>query len=134
MKPKVVIVGGGPAGLFTALFLDTKLFDVTIIEKEKTIARKFLVAGNGGFNLSNHLPTNELIKQYSPPLFLKPAITYFNNSNLQDFFDTIGIKTFVGSSGKIFPTPPTKPIEVIQAITKKTKTKRRFYHYPTKTN
>ena len=53
MKKKLSIIGGGTAGLFTASFLNTDIYDVTIFEQKSSIARKFLVAGKGGFNLTH---------------------------------------------------------------------------------
>ena len=48
MKKTVAIIGGGPAAMLCASFLDKNKFDVTIYEKNKTLGRKFLVAGKGG--------------------------------------------------------------------------------------
>ncbi|HAP70457.1 MAG TPA: aminoacetone oxidase family FAD-binding enzyme, partial [Flavobacteriales bacterium] len=53
MKKSVSIIGGGSAALFLAAFLDSKKFQVTIFEKNKSLGRKFLVAGDGGFNLTH---------------------------------------------------------------------------------
>ena len=47
IKKSIVIIGGGPAAMMLACTLDPNLFDVTIVDKEKTIGRKFLVAGKG---------------------------------------------------------------------------------------
>ncbi|MDI1304775.1 MAG: NAD(P)/FAD-dependent oxidoreductase, partial [bacterium] len=51
MKKSVSIIGGGPAALLLAAFLDPQQFNVTIFEKNKTLGRKFLVAGKGGLTL-----------------------------------------------------------------------------------
>ena len=53
MKKSVAIIGGGPAAFAAAAFLDPALFNVTIYEKNKSLGRKFLVAGKGGFNLTH---------------------------------------------------------------------------------
>jgi len=53
MKQSLAIVGGGTAGVFLAAFLDTAIYDVTIYERKKKLGRKFLVAGDGGFNLTH---------------------------------------------------------------------------------
>ncbi len=64
-KKSIAIIGGGPAALSAAYFLSSK-FEITIYEKEKSIGQKFLVAGKGGFNLTNSLIGNELsLKIYS---------------------------------------------------------------------
>jgi predicted flavoprotein YhiN len=98
MRKSVVIIGGGPAALLLAAFLDEKKFKVSIYEKNKTLGRKFLVAGNGGFNLTHSEPILELIERYTPPLFLKEALLNFSNQNLRDWLNSIGIPTFIGSS------------------------------------
>ena len=56
MKKSIAIIGGGPSALLTAAFLNINKFDVTIYEKKKSLGRKFLVAGDGGFNLSHGEP------------------------------------------------------------------------------
>ena len=61
MKKSVSIIGGGPAALLLAVFLDSQKFKVTIYEKNKALGRKFMVAGKGGFNLTHSEPIAELI-------------------------------------------------------------------------
>ncbi|MDF1672930.1 MAG: TIGR03862 family flavoprotein [Vicingaceae bacterium] len=116
MKKTVAIIGGGPAALLLAAHLDEKKYTVTIYEKNATLGRKFLVAGKGGFNLTHSEPIEEFIKRYTPPSFLKDALTGFNNQDLRDWLDSIGIPTFIGSSKRIYPEKGIKPIEVLTAI------------------
>ncbi|MGZ3904432.1 MAG: NAD(P)/FAD-dependent oxidoreductase, partial [Bacteroidia bacterium] len=66
MKKNVAIVGGGPAAFMLAATLDEKKFDVTIYEKNFAVGRKFLVAGDGGFNLTHSENINEFISRYTP--------------------------------------------------------------------
>lgn len=123
MKKTVSIIGGGPSALCLAAFLDASKFDITIYEKNKTIGRKFLVAGKGGFNLTHaELPEN-FIKRYTPPTFLKNAFQHFDNTHLRTWLKGIGIPTFVGSSKRVFPEKGIKPIEVLNAILKVLKEK-----------
>ncbi len=116
MKKKISIIGGGPSALSLAAFLDTRKYNVTIYEKNKTLGRKFLVAGKGGFNLSYAEPIESFIQRYTPSFFLEKALLNFDNTALRTWLNDIGIETFVGSSNRIFPVKGIKPIEVLNAI------------------
>jgi hypothetical protein len=116
MKKKVAIIGGGTAGLFLAAFLDTNIFDVTIFEKNNTLGRKFLVAGDGGFNLTHSEELATFKAKYTPPSFLDNALDNFSNADLRTWMQSIGIPTFVGSSGRVFPEKGIKPIKVLKCI------------------
>lgn len=110
---KVVIVGAGPAGLMAAHFLSQhKDIQVELFDANKAVARKFLVAGHGGFNLTNAKELSEFIDKYNHPIVRK-AVTEFTNENTVKWLSEIGIETYVGSSGKIFPKRGVKPIEVL---------------------
>jgi uncharacterized flavoprotein (TIGR03862 family) len=123
MKTKVAIIGSGPAGLMVAARLDEAKFEVTIYEKNSAPARKFLVAGSGGFNLTHSEPFEQLIKRYTPSSFIDPVIRSFTNTDLQAWLKTIGIPTFTGTSKRIFPEKGIKPIAVLNAILKALKDK-----------
>lgn len=114
-KKTVVIVGGGPAGMFTALFLSEK-YKVLLFDKEKTVGRKFLVAGKGGFNLSNNAENKELIKAYSPQGFLEVALENFGSNELRVVLKKLGLETYVGTSNRVFPVEGIKPAEVLKSI------------------
>lgn len=116
MKKHVAIIGGGTASLFLASFLDTTIYDVCIYEKMNTLGRKFLVAGDGGFNLTHCEDLATLKSRYTPASFLELALDAFTNIDLRDWLMDLEIPTFVGSSGRVFPKKGIKPIEVLQAI------------------
>ena len=116
MKKSVSIIGGGPAALLCAAFLDSEKFEVTIYEKQKTLARKFLVAGKGGFNLSHSEAIAQMIERYTPKSFLKEALLAFDNTDLRNWLASIGIPTFIGSSKRVYPEKGIKPIEVLNSI------------------
>ncbi len=116
MKKSVAIIGSGPAGLILATFLDHQKYNVTIYEKNKAAGRKFLVAGKGGFNLTHSESIDSFIGRYHPIHFLEEALQSFNNQDLRNWLLSIGIPTYEGSSGRIFPQKGIKPIEVLQAI------------------
>ena len=93
--------------------------NVTIYEKEKGIGQKFLVAGKGGFNLTNSLTGIELATQYSPQEFMQDAILAFDSQSLREWFSDLGIETFVGTSGRVFPVKGIMPAEVLNKIKEK---------------
>ena len=116
MKKSIAIIGGGPSALFAAAFLDTNKFDVTIYEKKKSLGRKFLVAGDGGFNLSHGESIDNIIARYTPTSFLKNALLNFTNEDFRNWLLSIDIPTFVGSSNRIYPEKGIKPITVLTNI------------------
>ena len=123
MKKKIAIIGGGPSVFLLAAFLDTEKFTITIYEKNKTVGRKFLVAGKGGFNLTHSEPIDQLIKRYTPNDFLDNALLNFTNTDFRNWLDQIGIPTYIGSSKRVYPKEGIKPIEVLNAILKSLKEK-----------
>lgn len=116
MKKSVAIIGGGPAALMLAAQLDENKFNVAIYEKNAAVGRKFLVAGDGGFNLSHSEETESFILRYTPATFFEKIISSFTNIDLQKWLKEIGIETFTGSSKRIFPVKGIKPIDVLNAI------------------
>jgi len=123
MKKTISIIGGGPAAMLLAAHLDPDLFDVTIIEKNNALGRKFLVAGKGGFNLSHSENLEQFIPRYTPFDFLEKALTTFSNDDLRAWFNSLDIPTFVGSSKRIYPEEGIKPIEVLNSILKEVQLK-----------
>lgn len=116
MKKTVAIIGGGPSALAAAAFLDPTKFVVTIYEKNKSVGRKFLVAGKGGFNLTHSEPIEQMISRYSKSPILETALKSFTNDDLREWLNDIGIPTFVGSSKRVYPEKGIKPIEVLTKI------------------
>jgi uncharacterized flavoprotein (TIGR03862 family) len=101
---EVTIVGAGPAGLMAAEVLATGGAKVTIVDHMPNPARKFLLAGRGGLNLTHSEPMEALLERYGPAAeFLTPAIRAFPPSALVEWVNGLGIETFVGSSGRVFP-------------------------------
>ena len=112
----ISIIGGGPSALLLASFIDESKYSVTIYEKNKTVGRKFLVAGDGGFNLTHAESIEEMVMRYTPYRFLKNALLEFSNTDLINWLNEIGVPTFVGSSKRVYPAKEIKPIEVLNAI------------------
>ncbi len=121
MKRKISIVGGGSCALLLGCELDPEKFDVSIYEKNSALGRKFLVAGEGGLNLTHSENETNFIKRYTPFEFLEQAFTSFSNKDLINWLTALGVETYVGSSGRVFPVKGIKPIEVLNCILDKIK-------------
>ena len=102
--PDVAIIGAGPAGLIAAERLALAGHKVAIYERMASPARKFLLAGRGGLNLTHSEPLDTLHGRYGDArAWLEPAIRAFPPQALRDWADELGAESFVGSSGRVFP-------------------------------
>lgn len=100
----VVIVGSGPAGLAAADKLSAAGHKVMILDRMASPARKFLLAGRGGLNLTHSEDIGIFLERYgSGRSFLEPLIRRFDPQALRRFAEDLGQETFVGSSGRVFP-------------------------------
>ena len=129
MKKTISIIGGGPTSLLLAAFLDVDKFDITIYEKNKTLGRKFLVAGKGGFNLTHSEPISDLTERYTPSDFLKNSLSSFTNNDFRKWLHDLGIPTYVGSSKRVYPEEHIKPIIVLNTILNHIKNKGIHFKY-----
>ena len=100
----IAIIGAGPAGLIAAERLAQAGHRVTIHERMASPARKFLLAGRGGLNLTHSEPLEAFLRRYREAGgWLAPALEAFPPQALRDWADGLGAETFVGSSGRVFP-------------------------------
>ncbi|MBL0129538.1 MAG: TIGR03862 family flavoprotein [Flavobacteriales bacterium] len=114
-RKRIAIIGGGPAGLVAADALAPH-HEVHVYEQGRSVGRKFLVAGQGGFNLTNSADGPALAAMYSPAGFLDEALGAFGSNAFREWLSELGIETYVGTSGRVFPTKGTKPVEVLNAM------------------
>lgn len=102
---KVVIVGGGPAGLMAAEAAVTQGAQVELYDAMPSVGRKFLLAGKGGLNLTHSEPIDPFLSRYGTRrAFIEPAIRSFPPETLRAWARGLGVETFVGTSGRVFPT------------------------------
>ena len=100
----IAIIGAGPAGLVAAERLAAAGHRVTIHERMASPARKFLLAGRGGLNLTHSEPQHAFLTRYREARdWLAPALDAFPPQALRDWADGLGAETFIGSSGRVFP-------------------------------
>jgi uncharacterized flavoprotein (TIGR03862 family) len=103
--PSVAIIGGGPAGLMAAETLSAQGTTVDVYDAMPSVGRKFLLAGKGGMNLT-HSEARELFhaRYGARRADLEPLLDRFGASQLREWAAQLGIDTFIGSSGRVFPT------------------------------
>lgn len=102
---KIAIIGGGAAGLMAADILRTYPVQVTIYEAKPSVGRKFLLAGKGGMNITHSENFDSFINRYgAEQQFLQPILEQFNNQAVRDWMQGLGFDSFVGSSGRVFPS------------------------------
>jgi hypothetical protein len=101
----VVIIGGGPAGLFCALNLRNLERKVLVLEKNPLCGRKLIIAGSGQCNLTHDGEISPFLHHYGDNgKFLKPALMNYTNKDLITFFSQHGLLMETEIGGKIFPT------------------------------
>lgn len=101
----VVIIGAGPAGLMAAEVVASAGHKVMIYDHMPSVGRKFLMAGRGGLNLTHSENLNKFLPRYGTATeWLAPAIKQFPPEALRAWAQTLGQDTFIGSSGRVFPT------------------------------
>ena len=103
-SPVVAVIGGGPAGLMAADVLATAGVHVNVYDAKPSLGRKFLRAGVGGLNLTFDEPFEQFCaRYYDRQADLQPWLQTFGPAQVREWAHSLGIDTFVGSSGKVFP-------------------------------
>ena len=101
---KIAVVGGGPAGLMAAEVLSAQGLAVHVYDAMPSVGRKFLLAGRGGLNLTHSEPLERFAGRFGERRSqIEPLLRAFGPEALREWVHGLGIQTFVGSSGRVFP-------------------------------
>lgn len=100
----ILIIGAGPAGLMAAEVLSQSGYSVSVFDAMPSVGRKFLRAGIGGLNLTHAESFDEFVRHYgAKSAVLRPILDSFGPDSVRNWAQQLGIETFVGSSGRVFP-------------------------------
>lgn len=103
--PLVAIIGGGPAGLMAAEVLSQAGIRVDVYDGMPSVGRKFLLAGVGGMNITHSEAYPAFLSRYAERApQIAPLLRAFDADALCQWIHDLGIETFIGSSGRVFPT------------------------------
>ena len=103
---RVAVIGGGPAGLMAAEILSRAgpALSVQVFDAMPSVGRKFLLAGKGGLNLTHSEPPATFNARYGDRVAaLEPLLADLGGAELRQWAEGLGVETFVGSSGRVFP-------------------------------
>ena len=105
-KRTVAVIGGGPAGLMAAEVLSAAPdVQVDLFDAMPSVGRKFLMAGKGGMNITHSEADSAFRARYGARADrIAPLLDAFGPAEIQNWIHGLGIETFVGSSGRVFPT------------------------------
>ena len=102
---RVAVIGGGPAGLMAAQTLAQGGASVDVYDAMASVGRKFLLAGRGGMNITHSEPYADFVPRYAgAAAALRPMLDSFGPHDVRDWVHGLGVETFVGTSGRVFPT------------------------------
>ena len=101
---RIVVIGGGPAGLMAAEVLSAAGMKVEVFDAMPSVGRKFLLAGRGGLNLTHSEAPDRFLARYGARRQdVGTWLEEFGPQQLRDWAQGLGVDTFVGSSGRVFP-------------------------------
>ena len=129
---KVIVIGGGPAGMMSAISASQKGHQVTIIEKMPTLGRKLLITGKGRCNITSSLDMSKFIENTpTNGKFLYSCFQNFTNQDIIKFLKEQGLEVKEERGNRIFPVTD-KSLDVLKCFTKKLKEQNVNIEYNTK--
>lgn len=118
---EVIVVGGGAAGMLSAIFAARKGKRVVLLEKNDKLGKKLFITGKGRCNITNACDIEDLFQNViTNSKFLYGPFYSFSNYSAIDFFEELGLKTKVERGNRVFPLSD-KSSDVIQALTQELK-------------
>lgn len=118
---KVIVIGGGPAGLVSAISAATENNEVIVLEKMKEPGRKLLITGKGRCNITSSLPMEDFIKNIpGNGKFLYSAFNNFTNEDIIKLLKEQGVNVKIERGQRVFPVSD-KAIDVRDALINKAK-------------
>lgn len=118
---KVIIIGGGPAGMLAAISAAKNGNDVTILEKMNMLGKKLLITGKGRCNITSSIPIDEFIKNIpGNGMFLFSSFNNFSNEDILELLNKQGVPTKVERGNRVFPVSD-KSQDVKQALERELK-------------
>ncbi|HFQ7767792.1 TPA: NAD(P)/FAD-dependent oxidoreductase [Clostridioides difficile] len=121
---KIVIIGGGPAGMIAASTACEKGYDVTLIEKNHKLGKKLAITGKGRCNITNACEIEELIENVpTNGKFLYSAFYTFTNDDVISMFNNLGVKTKTERGKRVFPESD-KAFDIVNALERQLKSKK----------
>ena len=116
MAKKIIVIGGGAAGLMAAGFAAKQGNNVTVIEKMPRPARKVVITGKGRCNVTNNTDINGLIKSVNGNgKFLYSAFSEFSSGDTMDFFENLGVPLKTERGNRVFPVSD-KSLDIVDAL------------------
>ncbi|MGC3818746.1 TIGR03862 family flavoprotein [Acinetobacter sp. G11] len=128
MKKRVAIIGAGPAGLMAAEVLSQGGYEIHVYEQKPSAARKFLMAGKTGLNISHAEPIAQFIQRYDQAEWLAPWVKKWDAQWIQQWMMGLGIASYIGSSGRVFPVE-MKAAPLLRAWLKRLVEQGVIFHY-----
>jgi len=125
---RIAIIGAGPAGLMAAEVLSQYDYTIDVFEQKPSAARKFLMAGKTGLNISHNEPVVDFIQRYDQTEWLAPWIKQWDAAWIQNWMYGLGIESYIGSSGRVFPVE-MKAAPLLRAWLKRLVTAKVKFHY-----
>lgn len=114
----VAIIGGGPAGMMSAIYASINGASVTLFEKNDRLGKKLAITGKGRCNVTNDCENSEFLKNViSNPKFLYASISNFTTSDTKDFFENAGVPLKTERGRRVFPVSD-KAIDIVNALKK----------------